>query len=281
MDASFQVDASPDEAMVATRFEALGRAIGQRFKRSTYACLIAVAVVTVAWTLVAVPLIVLAFISVPFVALSVAIAGYAVAVILLPSALQLAVMSRDDLALGEGYNVYAMLEQQHAPSLPRFLLAFRMRSANSTLKWMDTHPTFEPQRIRALMWAGRLADASERIERLPSERAEDRFQKEVLRALMSFLLGREAGLAAAFREAEAIQPGSERLYAEATLAIETARRLQDSGGDWARPVIELRRRLTSLPRGASYRDRLMAGIPAVLGAVVVGSIFGVLITFTW
>ncbi len=267
-----------DLATIRARSEALPRALVRQLRGSTIACVVTVVIVSVAWALVAVPAFVTTVAGDPGLTLVLALAGFAVAVVLIPTAVQLLVLSDDDRAMAEGYNAFAVLDQQRAPALPTFAM-WRMRTPEAVLRWMDDHPTYEPHRVRALLGAGRVDEAMERLAGLPTASPEDRFQRDILESFADFVRGGTGSLIPAFGTLDEITAGPERDYAQATLAFETARRSLATGGDWRRPLIECRRRFgTELPKGASYWDRFRAGIPIVLAVIFGGALVGLFIS---
>jgi hypothetical protein len=267
------MEASVEAAAVSQRYEAIFRAIGRRLRPSTFACVAAVIGTTIVWTAVT-PWLAVALRGLgPTLSLALIIGGFAVAVVVIPTGVQLLVLSNEDLALVEGFNAYAMLDLEHAPVRSR-LLRWHQRNAKSALKWVLTHDTDEPHRVRALVWAGRVDEAASTIGAMATDHPEQRFHREISIALLAFVKGEESSLADAYREFESIPPGLERDYAALVIAFESSRRLLALGEDWRKPLIEARRQFQRLPKGASYWDRVRAGLPFVAGAILVGVVIG-------
>jgi len=137
-------------------------------------------------------------------------------------------------------------------------------------------------RIEMYVWLGQVDDALRAASALPVDRPWDRFERELMRAFVLFVAGRdaeaEAPLAAA-RDAAGQLSGDERRLAGAKLATEEARRLAfravgDPPGDradeaWLAPLVEVRDRLGPALDGFLVRDLARWTLPilVVLGAL--------------
>jgi len=274
------MEATVEAAAVTERYEAIFRAIGRRLRPSLVACVAAVIGVAVIWTAVT-PALAVALRDVgSILSFGIIIGGYAVAIVIIPTGVQLLVLSDEDLALVEGFNAYAMLEMEHAPGRSR-LMRWHQRNAKSALRWFLTHEAYEPHRVRALLWAGRMDEAATAIGALATDYPEQRFQREIASALLAFVKGEESSLADAYREFESIPPGPERDYAALVIAFESARRLLALGGEWRKPLVDARRKFQRLPRGASYWDRFRAGLPVVAAVILVGVLAGLSMSGFW
>jgi hypothetical protein len=267
----------PDPNRVRARFEALGKALYRRLRPALMVCIGATVGVSVIWAFGIAPLLATTFgDDNPLLALVLTVVGLAAAVLLIPSGLQLLVLSKSDREMIEGYNAFAMLDQSHLIDRPRFL-RWSQRNPEASLAWMASHRFYPPHLALSLLWAGRVDDARAVIAGFPSEYAHQRFQKEVLTALVAFLCEEPSDLQAARAELELIPEGPERDYARALMAVESARRELDRGGDWPALLIDLRRSLQPLPPGASIADQFRMGVPIVLAVIGIGSLVGLII----
>ena len=260
------------------RYEAIFRAVIRRLRPSTIGCTAATVVTALVWAWVGLPAVLGATtLFDPFAALVFWLAGFAALVLIIPSAVQYALLSPDDRALVEGYNAYAILDFEHAPTRPRFP-RWTQRNSTAALRWFESHQAFPPHRVRALLWAGKLEEAEVLIESLPQDYPNQRFQRAVAQALLEFVRDGDSSLEDARHQLSAIAEGPERTYSDLVLAFEEARLTLERGGEWREPLIRARRQIAALPRGASFRDRVRAGIPVVAGLVVGGAVLGAVIS---
>ncbi len=256
------------------RYEALGRAIGRRFLRGLYACvgtsLVIAFVFGVAtgffrdefppewprW-------LVFAVLFLPFLA----------AVTTIPAFVQWLFMRGRDLAAFEAFNVFALLEAadyraatgRRPPALAK---------VGQARRWLSRGEGYGTRhRIRALIWVGELNAAAESLPGFPSSEPIDRFHQALLRQEVEYAATGQMDLSDARTELNRVPPSPEREWAATALAFTSARLVYDSGGDWLQPLADARAAMTSLPKGASYRDRLLAGLPlSVAPLILIGAV---------
>jgi hypothetical protein len=139
--------------------------------------------------------------------------------------------------------------------------------------WIDQHPTTDPlQKVRVLVWGGRYVEATDTIERLPSDSLIWRAHRVALTALVNFVRddAREGlGLQSAADELAMLPASPDRDYAILSLAFERARLLHADRGPVFETLAQARDRLETLPLGASTNDRRIAGMRSMAPVIVV------------
>ena len=244
------------------RVEALGRAFWGRMRRGLYVCWGTTVVVAFAFGVAAgffrddLPSdwprwLVFAALVLPFL----------LAMMVIPALAQWLVMRGRDIAVFEAWNTYALAEAadyravtgRNPPT---------MATAGQTRRWLSRNEGYGTRnRIRALIWAGELSAAAESLAGFPVREPIDGFHKALLRQAIEYAATGRMDLTEARAELDRVPPSPEREAAAVALAFEGARLVQDRGGDWLQPLADARAAITTLPKGASVLDRLVAGLP--------------------
>ena len=119
-------------------------------------------------------------------------------------------------------------------------------------------------RVRFLLWADEQTAAAQAINELPTDEPAGAFHRELLIELQRFVREDTMDLSRPRQALEAIPPGPERDRARLALAFEEARLAHANGGSWLDPLVAARSEVDHLPRGASMRERVIAGLPTTI-----------------
>ena len=149
--------------------------------------------------------------------------------------------------------------------------AFGLSSMRRWLSKGEGHGT--RLRMRVLIWSGELNAAAEVIAALPTGTPVETFHRSLLRELLEFVATGSMDLAEPRAELERIPQSPDRDQAVLALALEESRLEHAAGRDpWA-PLARARDQVSDLPKGASIRDRIVAGLPTSAGLfVVIGAV---------
>jgi hypothetical protein len=266
-----------DPKVLRSRYTGIYAALQWRSLRYTLVC----TAVTIGAALVAslwlVPIVVptaLAALPLP-VAIGALLGLLFVVVGVLPSLLQIAVTPKQERRAFEAWNAYALMDRQRwaatAGAVPR-----GFRTPERGLGWIERHPASDPlQRVRLLLWAGRLDEAAGELANWPETGSWPALREQV-RAVAEHQRTGAADLSRAREATDALAPDDD--YARIGLAIEEARQLHAAGHRWWPPLAEVRERLRALPPGASIGARLLSGLRVSAVAIAIGAVAGVLLS---
>jgi hypothetical protein len=264
-----------DDAQVKRRYEGIYRAINRRNLMPLAACIGTTVLVAFAFTAFVVPLLVplLPARSPALVVIGLNLAVFFVCVLTLPTLAQLLLTSREWRKAVETLNAWTLNErarwQAQFGRMPLIL------GRGSARRWIRRHPGVGgPTRIRLLAWIGELNAAAEITAALPTATPAQRFERRLLQAMIEFVATGNAGLDAARAEFAATPPGPERDAARRALGFEEARLAQAAGGDWVAALAQAREDAMTLPKGATIRERFVAGIPTLVGLIGLGAAVG-------
>lgn len=265
----------PSDKAAERRYVAVVRHVYLRQLIYLAACWAAIAGIVAVQVLVVTPVLVplLAGLSLPIpITVILALLPVIIALIVVPGFVQVLATPRSERAAFEAISAYALLDRTRwlssASAVPR---AFR--NARGAQVWVDQHPMTDPlQKVRVLVWGGRYAEATDIIERLPSDSPIWRAHRMGLTALVNFVRDDDRaapGLQSAADELAMLPASPDRDYSILSLAFERARLLHADGGPVFQILAEARDRLETLPPGASTNDRRIAGMRSMAPAIVV------------
>jgi hypothetical protein len=191
----------------------------------------------------------------PFVAVLSTLGVFVICVTVLPTLAQLVVSPRPWLRAVEALNAVALNDRARwvraAGSVPRLF------SRGHARRWIRNHPGVGGLgRIRLLVWTGDLNAAAQVAAGLPQATAKGRGDLSEARSVLAQM-----------------ESGPERDEARLDLAVEEARLAHAAGDDWLVPLAAARAEVTALPRGATIRERFLAGLPSTIAIIlIVGTI---------
>lgn len=274
----------PKDKAAERRYVAVVRHV--YFRQFIYlaACWAAVAGIVAVHVLVVTPVLVpmLTSLSLPIpITVILALLPAVIGLIVVPGFVQVLATPRSERAAFEALSAQALLDRARwlssAGAVPR---AFR--NAREAQRWIDQHPTTDPlQKVRVLVWGGRYAEATDIIERLPSDSPIWRAHRVALTALVNFVRDDDRagpGLQSAADELAMLPASPDRDYAILTLALERARLLHANRGPVFQILAGARDRLGTLPPGASTNDRRIAGMRSMAPIIVVVALAAALVS---
>jgi hypothetical protein len=247
------------------RIEALGRALWRRFRAGLFVCWGTMVVVAFAFGVAAgffrddLPSdwprwLVFAALVLPFL----------LAMMVIPSLAQWLVMRGRDVAVFEAVNTFALAEAADYRALTGRTMP-TVASIGQARRWLSRNEGYGTRhRIRTLIWAGELSASAGSLAGFPVREPIDGFHKALLRQVIEYAATGRMDLTEARAELDRVPPSPEREAAAVALALEEARLVHDRDGDWLQTLADARAAITTLPKGASVMDRIVAGLPLSL-----------------